>query len=97
LSRASRNERIDINALCGLSTREGNGQPHANIKGKKLSVLLDSGAIGRDFITDECCKKLSLSIKKLLYPITVFSIHGEEIATEGVLLPNISITSYGKR
>ena len=39
---------------------------------------------------------IKLNMKKLLYPITIFSIHGEEIATEAVELPTLNISSSGQ-
>jgi len=55
---------------------------------KQMEVLLDSGCIGRDFVSHACCIKLNLVKQKLKYPIHISSIHGNEIATEVVILNN---------
>ena len=61
------------------------------IDNKYASLLLDSGCIGRDFITEECCKRLNAIKYKLKYPIEVTSIHGTEKATEVVQYGTITI------
>ena len=62
----------------------------------ETSVLLDSGAIGRDFITRACITRLRLNSQRLLYPIKIISIHGEENATERIHVQHLSIKSLGQ-
>jgi hypothetical protein len=70
--------------------------PYTQIANQQLNLLLDSGCIGRDFITRTTANKLKLNIQPLLYPIEVKSIHGDEIATEVVKLLNIPIKYEGQ-
>ena len=56
----------------------------ARVGDDQVDILLDSGCIGRDFISTQCCEKYNFHKYKLKYPITVKSIHGQEIATEVV-------------
>ena len=70
-----------------------NPKPLAYVNGQVATVLLDSGAVDRNFITNECALKLNLTKLKLRYPITVTSIHGEEVATEVVIARTV-ITSH---
>jgi hypothetical protein len=62
----------------------------------ETGILLDSGAIGRDFITRACITRLRLNSQRLLYPIKIISIHGEENATEGIHVQHLSIKSLGQ-
>jgi len=64
--------------------RHANLKPKAIINGISTSILLDSGSIHRNFVTEECCKKLNINKLKLAYPVLVTSIHGDETATEVV-------------
>ena len=58
------------------------------INNNEASVLLDSGCIGRDFITNDCVEKFKMIKYKLFFPIQVKSIHDVEKATHGVTLLN---------
>jgi hypothetical protein len=80
-------ERININSL-NSEILEGKEIPHAEINSVMKTVLLECGAIGRDFITRECCNQLKLSTLRLLYPIRITSIHGEEMAKDAIHIPS---------
>jgi hypothetical protein len=56
---------------------------------------MDSGAINRNFVSNECCEKLKLPKYLLKEPITVTSIHGEEIATH-VVVAKVALNSQGE-
>ena len=58
---------------------------------EKLSLLLDSGCIGRDFISITCFEKLKLITYPIMHPIEVISIHGNETATKVVCIQNFQI------
>jgi hypothetical protein len=58
--------------------------PYTVVDKNKLSLLLDSGCIGRDFISSKCVNKSKLNTYPIMYPIEVNSIYGKEIATEVV-------------
>jgi hypothetical protein len=62
-------------------------KPHATINGQDVSVLLDSGAVNRNFISTHYIAnaKDKISMMKLKYPVKVTSIHGHEIATHCVI------------
>ena len=66
-------------------------KPYTKIDKNKLSLLLDSGCIGRDFISSTCVEKLNLHKYDIMYPIEVTSIHGNETATEVVYINNFEI------
>jgi len=112
LENATTNEIIDLNSLFSehkaaeAARREANKQlkekekiytPYISIgKTDQASLLLDSGCIGRDLISNECCIRLKLYKYPLMYPITVTSVHGNEIATEAVRLTNIKVRHEGQ-
>jgi hypothetical protein len=70
-------------------------KPSAYVNGSEASVLMDSGAINRNFVSNECCEKLKLPKYLLKEPITVTSIHGEEIATH-VVVAKVALNSQGE-
>jgi hypothetical protein len=47
---------------------QANLKPKAIINGEIISILLDSGSINRNFVTEECCNKLNMTKLKLTYP-----------------------------
>ena len=60
------------------------------IDGGEGSILLDSGAVDRNFVTCEFVNKYNLTKYKLTYPIKVKSIHGTE-TTNDVVITDITI------
>jgi cleavage and polyadenylation specificity factor subunit 1 len=72
------------------------GTPFAELhNGEQTSVLLDSGATERNFVTKMCCDRLNLNIYRLHHPIFVHSIHGIEEATE-VARAQIKVHAQGE-
>ena len=55
------------------------------IDGNIGNILLDSGAVDRNFVTNAFVNKYELLKCKLAYKINIKSIHGKEIATEAVI------------
>ena len=97
---ASLHEVIDICSMYSeYNAQEGKrGQrnikeekPYAEISKDKATVLLDSGCIGRDFITENACTKLKVNKYPLKFKIEVKSIHGTELATEVVMASELKI------
>ena len=98
-------EIIDLNVICSenedseeIQARKYSSKdtsetdaPYTRIDKKRLSLLLDSGCIGRDFISITCVQKLKLNTYSIMYPIDVISIHGNEIATQVVCINNFEI------
>ena len=67
-------------------------KPKALIDGNEATVLLDTGAIDRNFITLNYVINNKLITHELLHPIYVTSIHGNETATK-VVIEDITIKS----
>ena len=86
-------EEIDINALAENTAAKGVTATHNDMIAK---ILLDSGAIGRSFITTEYCNLNRLVLKNLPYKIKIKSIHGDEIATEGIELQDLEVNALGQ-
>ena len=98
-------EIIDLNVICSenedseeIQARKYSSKdtsetdaPYTRIDKKRLTLLLDSGCIGRDFISITCVQKLKLNTYSIMYPIDVISIHGNEIATQVVCINNFEI------
>jgi hypothetical protein len=70
-------------------------KPSAYVNEKEASVLMDSGAINRNFVSRECCERLKLPKYVLKEPIKVTSIHGEETATH-VVVAKVELHSQGE-
>jgi hypothetical protein len=87
------NEKIDIHSI--FSTAKGSEDdqsgPYTIIDQHPASLLLDSGCLGRDFISTHCIDRLKLYKYPLLNAIEVTSIHGKEIATHAVYLKEFKI------
>jgi hypothetical protein len=78
------------------ATAKATDKPYAEIhNGEQATVLMDSGAVGRNFVTRACCDRLNLNIYRLQYPIKINSIHGYEIATE-VARAQVKIYAQGE-
>ena len=65
--------------------------------GKIATVLLDSGAIGRNFITASYCKLNKFELRKLPYPIKIISIHGNETSDTGIELHDLEVNALGQK
>ena len=73
-----------------VDARTGDGE---NIEVKR--ILVDSGALNYNFITQSCVNKYKFNTYKLLKPLKTSSIHGIENNTECTYL-NITLTYRGK-
>jgi hypothetical protein len=93
LHRNSENARQRANAK--KKPQDRHYLPYTEVKRTQLNLLLDSGCIGRDFITKSTVERLKLNTSDILFPIDVNSIHGSEIATKVVTLVNMPII-YGE-
>ena len=87
-------EVIDINALANKTADLGVLAYHEN---KVARVLLDSGALGRNFVTTAYCNLNKLSLKTLSYNIRIKSIHGNETANHGIELPSLTVEADGEK
>jgi hypothetical protein len=93
LKNAQPNEEIDINVLENSISDQGVRAYHEE---KVAKVLLDSGALGRNFVTAEYCKLNNLTLKTLSHTIKIKSIHGDEISTTGIELPCLAVKADGQ-
>jgi hypothetical protein len=95
--------KIDLNVLYseGRTSAPGivnneRGMPFSKINNEPISLLLDSGCVGADFINKSVVRRLNLKTFIISNMIEVSSIHGTEKANEAIKLKNFVIIDNNK-